>query len=1147
MERSSKHWPLSCLAPLCTGILWLSIVGVSWAQREVTIQQGPLYRTVGSHITIWCQVRGYQGPSEQTFQYSIYLPSAPDREVQIVSTRDPSFSYAIFSQRVRNGDIYIERVTGDHTVLHIGQLQERDAGEYECHTPNTDPKFYGSYSAKVNLSVLPDTLLVTMSEQKLDRLEGGSLELTCQVSGNSSQHTHLAVSWFLTTDKDLHILSLSRDFVLVPGNSFSERFSSGDIRLDKLGNSSYRLSIKDLRLSDQGDVFCQGSEWIQDPDGTWTKIKEKKSQRTMVRISAKQGGDFEVQAETTNPHVELRSPLEITCTVSTHWLIGGRFHVTWLLNGVKMTTWDPSGISSLGTNYTARGATGQMYVIRKNQETWALRMGQTREQDGGSYLCDVMEERTQRRRQSSPVQVTIETPRSPPQSVALYSNVSEMYEGDSVRLFCQVSSVSQCMAVTWLSLRPSGHWVKVASLRCNGELEAAGEYVRRYESGHLTAQRLRDGLHCLTLDNVVEGDGGAYSCHLTELTLQRDETRRYETYDSNQILINVKRLGAGLEVVLMSRDQQVTSGTSASLFCKMSAGYSLQNKLLSWSWDFQLTSGSFQNLVTVSGDGGLSWKDSVPGFQSEAQISIVGHLNTLKIYRVQRHHQGAYRCRVEVRRRDASVPPASAYSITMSVNVQLPASHLLVDASHRDVLVTGGQDQALVHCNITAITPGTVHHVGWFLESPTSPTVNILNLTDMGLTFHHPSFPGFLSERVSPRTIILRILRPQLLGSFYCAVRELLQESGKWVTLAEHNSGITRLKLKPSDKTLKVLKVNVSCAVAAGGEVVLRCPLEEVRSSAALYSVSWYHQTSPVSYPSLLYRITWEGVTEYAGALEGRLQMVAAVRGNYSLILRSVGPEDAGSYHCRLEEWRLQEDGWRLEAVNTSGYLQIRVTGPDDRLSVNSTALTLVAPEDSSLALPCHVVSSSVSGSIFSITWWRVLLSGHRLLFNASHLGQIAYPSEEGGRLQYQRAEELTFQLRILRTHVADTGIYYCQVQEWVQGPRQGWYQIAQETGGNLSVTIQAAGISSPICSPPWLFFFLLLVLVIFLLLLLALGLRLLTRWKIMRTSKRPIRNGKGLWSSVKMSEMDTDQTEEKSKTEEAEAIQLQPTQSLSH
>lgn len=116
------------------------------------VQEGRLYRARGYHITIWCKVSGYQGPSEQNFQWSIYLPSAPEREVQIISTMDPSFPYAIYTQRVRSGEIYVERVQGDSALLHIRELQDRDAGEYECHTPNTDERYFGSYSAKMNLS-----------------------------------------------------------------------------------------------------------------------------------------------------------------------------------------------------------------------------------------------------------------------------------------------------------------------------------------------------------------------------------------------------------------------------------------------------------------------------------------------------------------------------------------------------------------------------------------------------------------------------------------------------------------------------------------------------------------------------------------------------------------------------------------------------------------------------------------------------------------------------------------------------------------------------------------------------------------------------------------------------------------------------------
>ncbi|XP_077149698.1 immunoglobulin superfamily member 3-like [Ranitomeya variabilis] len=1130
MERSAEPRPLHTVT---RWLHWVIIVGVSWAQREVTIQQGPLYRTMGSHVTIWCKVSGYQGPSEQNFQFSIYLPTALEREVQIVSTKDPGFSYAIYSSRVSRGDIYVERLAGDHTVLHIRQLQERDAGEYECHTPNTDPQFYGSYSAKVILRVLPDTLLVTMPHEELERTEGSSLEVTCRVSRASSQHTHLSVSWFL--DPEDVILSLSRDFVLVPGKSFSERFRSGDIRLDKLSDSDYKLTIKQLRLSDQGDLFCRGSEWIQDLDGTWTQIMEKSSENTMVKVSALQGGDFQVQVQSPDTTIQIWGLLEITCSISRYSLMGGQFRVSWLLDGAVVATWNPSGVSNINIQYRIREEKGQISVRRQDQDTWTLRISYTTEQETGSYMCDVTEEETQRRRQSSPVSVTIQTPVFLFQNVTLSIEVSELYEGDSVTFFCQVSSPSPSLDVTWLTLRPSGWWEAVASLRHDGEVVVLGEYAQKQKSGYLTAQRLENGRQSLTLDSLVQGDSGSYICRLTEWSQETHDERTNMTYSSNSIQIDIRRLDSSLEVVLMSRDQQVMSGSSARLFCVVKAPYGFRDRRLSWSWDFQPDSGSLQKLVNVSGEGDVSWGAANPGLQGKAQLSIAGTTSTLTIHQVQRqHHQGAYRCRVQVLSQSASVPRASATSITMSIKVQLPAARLMVDSADRTVLVTAGQDEAAVSCNIRALTPGAVLHVGWFLVSPASPSaVNIVNVTHEGLTSRQPGFPWFLSERVSLDKIILRILRPQLLGSFYCAVRELLPESGEWLTLAERTSGVTRVMLRASDTTLSVCKENISRAEPAGGDVLLRCSLEEVPGPAAIFSVSWYYQAAPSSFPSLLYRARWDGVTEYNEALAGRLQVGVVAQGNYSLTLCAVGQEDAGIYHCRLEEWRLQKDGWRLEASDTSGYLQLTVTAPDDWLLVNITTLTLAAPEGSSLALPCHVVSTSVPGSTFSITWWKVGAPGHQLLYNASHLGQWAHPGEDG--YQYEQTSEQTFQLRILRAHPPDTGIYYCRVQEWARTPRGLWYQIGQQTGGNMSVTIQTTGVGAHVCSSPALLYVLLLFLGLLLILLAVLGWRFVTRWRN-RAGRSPPMSMKGLWTSpVKVN----GQTERPDDDDEAEQVSL--------
>lgn len=136
--------------------------------------------------------------------------------------------------------------------------------------------------------MVPDTLSATMPSQTLSKKEGEPLELTCETTKATAQHTHLSLTWYLMQEgggsQATEIVSLSKDFVLTPGSSYADRFVAGDVRLDKLGATSFRLSVGKLQPSDQGQVFCEATEWIQDPDETWTLITRKQTDQTALRI-----------------------------------------------------------------------------------------------------------------------------------------------------------------------------------------------------------------------------------------------------------------------------------------------------------------------------------------------------------------------------------------------------------------------------------------------------------------------------------------------------------------------------------------------------------------------------------------------------------------------------------------------------------------------------------------------------------------------------------------------------------------------------------------------------------------------------------------------------------------------------------------------
>lgn len=173
-----------------------------------------------------------------------------------------------------------------------------------------------------------------MAPQALTLTEGDAVELTCEVSKSTAQHTHLSVGWFLLQGAGEHhaeeVLTLSKDFILKPGPSYEQRFLEGDVRLNKVGNTTYKLSIGGVKPSDQGQLYCEAAEWIEDPDEMWKDISRKKTERTSLAVVS-QGKAF------ANSRVGSSSPVHsrlyssrfqcpftcLCCSPGTHWALRG--------------------------------------------------------------------------------------------------------------------------------------------------------------------------------------------------------------------------------------------------------------------------------------------------------------------------------------------------------------------------------------------------------------------------------------------------------------------------------------------------------------------------------------------------------------------------------------------------------------------------------------------------------------------------------------------------------------------------------------------------------------------------------------------------------------------------------------------------------
>ncbi|KAM4788140.1 immunoglobulin superfamily member 3 isoform 2-T2 [Cyanocitta cristata] len=945
----------------------LLLLGMALAQRQVTVQEGPLYRTEGSHVTLWCKVSGYQGPAEQNFQWSIYLPSAPEREVQIVSTVDPSFPYAIYTQRVRSRGIFVERLQGDAVLLHITELQERDAGEYECHTPNTDERYFGSYSAKMNLVVIPDSLRVTAVPQTLSKVEHDSLELKCEVSKSTAQHSHVSIAWYRQrgSEAPVEVISLSRDFVLRAGSAYAQRQATGDVRLDKVGETTSKLTIYNLHPSDQGEFYCEAAEWIQDPDNSWYAMTRKRSQGAIVNVQATDK-EFSVRLETEKRMYIVGEPVEFRCILEAQNIPDRYFSISWAFNSSLIASLGPNAVPVLNNEFAQREALGQLKVAKESDNVFVLKIYRLRLEDSGKYNCRVTErektvtgdfiDKESKRPKNIPITVM---PLKAGFAVTAISRTPGVTYNESFDLQCIIKPHYPSwvpVSVTW-RFQPAGstEFHDLVTFTRDGGVQWGDRYAGFRTRTAIEKAESSNNVR-LSISRASDTEAGKYQC-VAELWRKNYNSSwtRLADRTSNLLEIRVLRPVTKLQVSKSKRSITLVENRPIPLNCSVKSQTSPDSHF-AVLWYVHKPSDADGKLIlktTHSSAFEYGTYAEEEGLRGRLQFerSASGGLFSLTVQRAEVRDSGSYYCHVEewlLSPNHAWYKLAEEVSGRTEVTVKQPDNRLQVNQTHKNITVLENEWVTLECLVSNRTSPSSQLSVEWSVWRPGRGEKEVVAWLSRQSTLHYgePAALGDLRSRLhlespAPGLYLLSIQNSTVRdsGAYGCRVEEwLLDPSDRWYKRAEDLSGLITLTVKQPDPTLQVDTATANLTVQEKESFPLDCSILSRSSPESHFAVTWYSLRAKEAGDH-----TEEGEEEEereavlsvgpdaifspeAGRWEGRLRFQRLSAVLFRLTVLQAGGADTGNYSCRVEEWLADPNGlWYRLAEEESGMVAVHV------------------------------------------------------------------------------------------------------------------------------------------------------------------------------------------------------------------------------
>ncbi|KAK5861089.1 hypothetical protein PBY51_022509 [Eleginops maclovinus] len=1057
------------------------------AKVHTEVQAGPLYRVVGSLLSISCNVSGFASASiTKEIKFLVKKPSKT-LELNIISSGDPSFSYSAYKTRVRSNEITLTHVDPNSVVFEIKQLEKDDEGEYECTVVNHESIYDGTYSAKTTVKVIDNSLSVSSpaSPTSLSYNEDDALTLTCQASSNTIQHTHLSLAWYLHKDSEdpKPIISLGRDFTLSPGSGFEGRYQAGHIRLDKMGETTYKLNMAQLELSDQGRIYCQTQEWIQDPDQSWYSISQKNAEKTTLNVKAR-----EVLQDTSTLAVRISAQavtlqegqeLSLSCNVDTQNLKERFFSVAWLRGNVEVVRIGPTGIQAVGPQYSGRVKEGELRAARIGDRDYRLILQAVRTEDQGQYICRAwLQNRGQdgtftqgAPQDSSSQEISILATESG-LSVEMQNTVG-VKEGYGLSLTCKVHGVIGQLSVTWqrkLTSTSAAMFTKVISLSQEGVVEKAGEFMSR----KVKATRPAADIFILELDEVRSSDAGVYECAVSEWKSNSKTSSHSQTTN-----LTVAPSESFLKVSLISRQNKVTVGDNLELLCVVKG----PRVPITLNWSLKRDASSLDNILTLNYDGAISWF----GDQHRYQLKVVNQHNSvfhyLFINGVSHSEVGLYQCRVSVFL--DNVLKTLPLSNLVAISVLNPESKLDLDPTR--ALTRNINTDIEMKCSVKAKTSASTRYaITWLLQQQAESKVIVRSDRDDLVTFG-PHVQLSHKQRISlKRTqgpsfeLSIRQARISDNGSYVCEVVEWLQgPNGDWYQLSPVSRTTELTVIEPAND-LHLEKKEQRLTAREGDEVELECNIISGASSPFFfYKVTWLYIRYGSSVRSALVVLDHTGLLSYPKnqelrGLQGRLHFSRPTQSSFYLGIKSAHEEDNGTYQCQVEQYQLvqlvtgKEGNWQQTASDSAGPISLTVNVAENNLSVEAEELELNRTRSQDFTIPCYITKQSSNESEFQVTWFwqKKSETEQHPIFTTYRNSTLQDRLGKQDKLKFGHPLPKQFSLTVSKINPEDSGLYFCEVEEWLLSLSLGWRKVAVEKSGYLTVNVYEGGLAKAVSEP---------------------------------------------------------------------------------